>query len=51
MFTLGHEGHHEGVILYLMTNTSLNTLQVKLMWVGEIRAKTITGASCNREDI
>ena len=40
MFTWGHKGlnwpgDHEG-----MTKTSLNTLQVKLMWVGERRAKS-----------
>ena len=31
------------MISYLMTNTSLSTLQVKLMWVGESRAKSNRG--------
>ena len=45
MFTWGHEvlnwpGDLEGMITYLMTNTSLSTLQVKLMWVGKKREKS-----------
>ena len=45
MLTWGHEGLNwpgdpEGMISYLVTNTSMSTLQVKLMWVGKRSEKS-----------
>ena len=48
MFTWGHEGlnwpgDHEGMILCLLTNTSLSTLQVNLMWAGKRKGEKQQG--------